>query len=317
MQLLEDEAWNHAIKIAESSRTRNKAVILCEGEVQNETSRRSPSSYSFKEKAPDSKFYKDCLPSLYKRKHCPVFVNCGGRSDVIKTFQALYEILSDPESSDSYYLELDNLFAIVDLDLSPGAIEGYLHRDTEEIFKSLYSDSFIMEGPTSDHKVFTTGLIHREAYFVLPQLQEVYDDFELKESVRFQQLPIDLTQVYYAALSHISENKGLEENYEFIRNRLSRFRKELPENYLDLKSFCNEEFLIAGNRFIPTEMLLFSNIKECFWKQLEFPEENESRCIEDQLEMEIATFFSKSSQDGKSLFHICQILECICRNYHP
>ncbi|TAF57180.1 MAG: hypothetical protein EAZ61_02000 [Oscillatoriales cyanobacterium] len=199
---------------------------------------------------------------------------------------------------------------IIDLDLSPNTIEEYQYSNTEKIFEALYPNFIRLTGNTKNHKIFTTGLIHREAYFVLPQLLDVYKEFYPK--VMYRGKILELRSIYEVALSHILENRGLKKNYEVIKNRFTRLGMNLPENIMDLEEYCKENFFLKNSDLMPIELLLFSNIKELFWKELEFEGGNDI-FLKDQLEMQIAKFFSSHLDE---VFHIRHILDRICQPYH-
>ncbi|MFM6157686.1 MAG: hypothetical protein ACKPE3_32610, partial [Sphaerospermopsis kisseleviana] len=84
--------------------------------------------------------------------------------------------LHNADSSQSF-LNPDLLFAIVDLDVQFAEIqEDYSFKNTEDIFYSLYQQGNINESNTDHHRIWVTGLIHKEAYFLSPGIQEVFDN---------------------------------------------------------------------------------------------------------------------------------------------
>ncbi len=118
MSLTENELNNHIKNIMGLRAIKNKAVILCEGIISEVKSfKRNPSKYRSLEKLPDANFYKGCLPKSIKRYRVPipVFFNCGDRGNVIKAYSKLKEL--HVESRDDSFLDINKLFAIVDLDL--------------------------------------------------------------------------------------------------------------------------------------------------------------------------------------------------------
>ncbi len=102
----------------------------------------------------------------------PAFFNCGGWSDVVKTYFKLLELHEkeklaenqDPEER-SNFDDPNKLFAIIDLDLQNKKIDGYNFTDSEEVFKDLYRGIHFNQENGSKHFIFVTGLIHKEAYF--------------------------------------------------------------------------------------------------------------------------------------------------------
>ncbi len=114
MSLRETELLEHCQFILANCQIRNKFVILCEGEIKKNAGRLSPQSYRAMADFPDANFYKACLPRDWRQK-IPTFFNCGDRNDVLNTYFNLLRLHQEnPEAS---YLNPQQLFAIVDLDL--------------------------------------------------------------------------------------------------------------------------------------------------------------------------------------------------------
>jgi hypothetical protein len=173
---------NLAKSICNLQKLQNKMIVLCEGAVEPEPSsdpndthsqsRQSPGTYA-KERFEDSRFYKRCLPVELRSK--VQFVNCGDRSNVIDAFHRIIEICRDDPSNS--YIDIERLFVIVDLDLEVKKISDYHFPSIEEIYNDIYCcDSGNLR--LKNHRIYTTGLIHKEAYFILPELErEFFVDF--------------------------------------------------------------------------------------------------------------------------------------------
>ncbi len=87
------------------------------------------------------------------------------------------------------YLNPDKLFAIVDLDIqSQEMSQSYPFSDTEAIFEHLYDKGKVNKKNANQHRIWVTGLIHKEAYFIEPALQSVFDTFPLT----FNTVPLKL-----------------------------------------------------------------------------------------------------------------------------
>jgi hypothetical protein len=88
--------------------------------------------------------------------------------------------LHDREAGSSY-LSPEFLFALVDIDLHTAKIESeeYGFADTEEIFHDLYLDLKIQLDKLPQHRIRVTGLMHKEAYFLNPALQSIFDKYEI------------------------------------------------------------------------------------------------------------------------------------------
>ncbi|GAB4516365.1 MAG: hypothetical protein Tsb0020_35060 [Haliangiales bacterium] len=164
-----DDFEAHLNAILRSARIRGKLVVLCEGPrlAQRDVGRApSPQTYRRQERLPDSSFYRRCIPHSW-RDGLPRFFNCGDRSAVLRTYEALIERhRADPASS---YLSLEKLYALVDLDVQAQSMPAdYPFPDTELIHHDLYRAGRVTKDIDSRHRIWVTALIHKEAYFVLP-----------------------------------------------------------------------------------------------------------------------------------------------------
>jgi len=139
MSFSEEELQRHCETIIRSRRAQGKIVILCEGgnnEILKQKPRPLPTAYRQQEKIPDANFYKACIPTWWN-KGKPKFFVCGDRENVIKTYFKLLKI--HQQESNSSYIKVHKLFAIIDLDLqSPKKLKNYPISDTEKLFNTLY-----------------------------------------------------------------------------------------------------------------------------------------------------------------------------------
>lgn len=193
MSFTDGELEQHCKYILAERRIKNKIVILCEGGISNRSERLSVQFYGRMEELPDANFYNACIPN-YWRTGRPQFFNCGDRHDTLSTYFKLLELHNrKPELS---YLSADLLFALVDIDLHTSKIEDeeYGFADTEEIFHDLYLDLKIQPDKLPQHRIWVTGLMHKEAYFLNPDLQSIFDTYEIPIEYRGNQ--IDLDSVY-------------------------------------------------------------------------------------------------------------------------
>lgn len=212
MGLNQAELEEHTRTILKSRRIQNKVVILCEGSIQQLKGRRSPSSYRAMETMPDSSFYRACLPREWRQLQ-PQFFNCGDRHDVINTYFSLKE-LHEKDTSNSY-LDPEKLFAIVDLDLQIKQIEEYQFGDTEEIHKNLYQEFGLKENIVPQHRIFTTGLIYKEAYFLIPELQTLFSqdgDLGILPKPKYQGQPLELINLYKDMIENLNQDQNLKDH---------------------------------------------------------------------------------------------------------
>jgi hypothetical protein len=206
MSFTDGELAQHCKYILGERRIKNKIVILCEGGRYEGRERLSPQSYRRMEELPDANFYNACIPS-YWRERRPQFFNCGDRHDTLSTYFKLLELHDrKPELS---YLSPGLLFALVDIDLHTAKIadEEYGFADTEEIFHDLYSDLKIQVDRLPQHRIWVTGLMHKEAYFINPDLQPIFDEYEIP--IEYRENPIDLNSVYQDIITDLERDPDL------------------------------------------------------------------------------------------------------------
>jgi hypothetical protein len=217
MSFTDAELEQHCRYILGQRRIKNKIVILCEGGRYDASERLSVQSYGRMEELPDANFYNACIPS-YWRQGRPQFFNCGDRHDTLSTYFKLLEI-HDRESALSY-LSSDLLFALVDIDLHTAKIEDkeYGFADTEEIFHDLYLDLKIQIDKLSQHRIWVTGLMHKEAYFLNPALQSIFDEYEIP--IEYGENLIDLDSVYQDIIKDLERDSDLRQHFTKASERI-------------------------------------------------------------------------------------------------
>jgi hypothetical protein len=210
----EEELEQHCRLILKDSRINNKIVVLCEGFRAEDGERLSPQLYRRMEELPDSNFYRRCIPSKWTQNVLRFF-NCGDRRDTLDSYFKLLEI-HDRAPSNSY-LSPDLLFALVDIDLNTAIIadENYGFAHTELIFHDLYRDLKIQPDRLPQHRIWVTGLTHKEAYFLNPDLQAFFDDYE--RAIYYREQPIDLNSIYQEMARDLPSDSDLRQKHNFAR----------------------------------------------------------------------------------------------------
>ncbi len=327
MSLNDDQVWNLANSIIRCRAIRNRAVILCEGKVDpipdSKRIRKSPGNYR-QEDFDDSKFYRKCLPRYLQREHCPQFFNCGSQASVIKVFHQLLEIHNlDPTNS---HLSTDKLFALVDLDLGRQPVHKYIFPDIESIYKAIYhSDSENLS--LDDHQIYTTGLIHKEAYFILPELaKEVFNEFlERFPKLQHSGQPFNLKVIYQKLINSIGNDSRINEHFDIVKQRLQNYL--LPEELIDLdpiklQAILKQRFEACANEhswdseegrsLLVKAVLVITKVKDLAWNQITDGDDYplDSKVIRDQLTLSIAEYFSQNHESLRD-FHIMEILKFI------
>lgn len=307
MNLQELEIENHAKNILLSRRIKGKIVFLCEGNIESvKNVGLNPSFYRRLEKIPDSNFYTNCLPKQMRAYKTPQFFNCGSRNDVINVFFKLQELhKQNPTNS---YLDINKLFAIVDLDIQTKEIDNYQFSDTEKIFFDLYTNLKINYDKLPNHRIFTTGLIHKEAYFLLPELQNIFDNSNHK--LRYKENSFNLEEIYKDIINDFDLDKDLEINFNKVSKRLDFSHLDISSIATLKSSFINEiEQKIDCN--LIKMLFLIRKIKP-YWKEINTTDSIQSDRLREQLSLQIAKFYSNQNNDN---FHLNTIFKFIYQQY--
>lgn len=247
----------HCLNIIKSPRISNRIVILCEGKIPEHNDRSSPSSYGKNSELPDASFYKACLPHDWINK-TPVFFNSGSRSDVIKTYQSIRDI-HDQNLSISR-LDPEKVFALLDIDLQSQPLENYAFASIDEAFQDLFTHGQINVDRLPHHKIWFTGFIHKEAYFLAPELQEFFDrlaDLTHHPQCAYQNNPLSLNQVYQEMIKNIQHDQDLKTHWNRAATRISHCTLNLstPQN---LQQSWQTEWLKVVNETDKASKLIYA-----------------------------------------------------------
>ena len=305
MSLSLEQLQEHCEIILKSPSIKNKIVVLCEGKIPDIQGRKSVQSYKAMKETQDASFYRACIPRSWSQKQ-PQFFNCGDRQDVLDTYSTL-PILHEKDTTNSY-LDPERLFAIIDLDLQPQTIDNYIFTDTEAIFRNLYEKSQVKEQNAAQHRIWITGLIHKEAYFLTPELQSVFDDYP--HAPIYKENLASLTNIYSDMADAISSDSDLQANVANVKRAFERisYCSGLDCTELDLDKFQDSwkhQFKstkeVTRKHELIIALLTIKKAKE-YWKEIKPPADwsgNEKE-FRDQLSSEIGRFYSKQSSDVKS-----------------
>ncbi len=306
MSFNSEQLKKHCEAILQSRRIKNKIVVLCEGASPKIKGKESPQAYRAMEQMPDANFYKACIPTWW-RQNRPEFFNCGDRKDVIDTYFTLLT-LHEQDSTNSY-LDCDRLFAMIDLDLHLQKIniDNYSFRDTEAIFCSLYEKSQVKAQNAAQHRIWITGLIHKEAYFITPELQSVFDDYP--NSPMYQDNLVQLNSIYMDMADKVSSDPDLKNNLN-IRRALDRINHCLNCTDLDkLQDSWKTEFKNTSDETrkhqLIRALLTIKKVKNKkqpehdYWEKIKPPADwsGNEKVFREQLSLEIGRFYSQQSSD--------------------
>ncbi len=309
MSLSLEQLEQHCQTILKSRRIKNKIVVLCEGDIPKIQGRPSPQSYRKMEQMPDANFYKACVPKEWRRSR-PEFFNCGDRKDVIDSYLTLIKL--HEQDSDDSYLAPNKLFAIIDLDLQIQTIDNYSFTDTEAIFCDLYEKFKIKEQNTAQHRIWVTGLIHKEAYFLIPELQSVFDDFHT--SPVYNDHPLNLQKIYTTMANEISSDLDLQNNLKKAFARISCCAGLDCSEIGKLRDSWKEQFQKAHGTTRKDELVFaLLTIKKAknYWNQIQPISDwtGSHQVFREQLLLEIGRFYSEQGSNPK--YHIPFLLNTL------
>jgi hypothetical protein len=300
MSLNPEQLKKHCEAILQSRRIKNKIVVLCEGDIRETQGRESPQAYKAMEQMPDANFYKACVPTWWRQKR-PEFFNCGDRKDVLDTYSTL-SILHENDTNNSY-LDPDRLFAMIDLDLQLQTIDNYTFKDTEAIFLNLYEKSQVKEQNAAQHRIWITGLIHKEAYFLTPEIQPIFDNCCNKPI--YQGNPAVLAKIYLDMADAICSDLDLQKNLQRAFDRISYCSGLDCTEVQAFQASWKERFQNAvdeTHRNQSIAVLLTIKKAKDYWHQIKpFGDfSREDWVFREQLSLEIGRFYSQQSSDVKS-----------------
>ncbi len=292
--------------IMKSTHIRNKIVVLCEGDIPT-PGLRTVIGYQQLQKRPDADFYTACIPSSWTQKK-PEFFSCGGRGNVLDTYFKLLELHREPRSDS--YLDRNRLFAIVDLDLQVQPTgKDYLFPNTEAIFKSLYQGTKVNQQKASQHRIWVTGLIYKEAYFLIPELQPVFDDYSVP--LTFNSQPLQLENIYLALGNDMDSDTNLMDNLTTACERISYCTELDCSSINQLKSSWLTQFQSVTDKEQKDELvyalLMIKPVKK-YWEEQTQPEPNPFNPplerLRDRLTLAIGHFYSTEGEKSDTEHHI-------------
>lgn len=225
MSFNEEELKNHCAEIIKDPAIRNRIVVLCEGDTTLfKQTIHAPRIKEFSQITQDSAFYHRAIPTWWRniRKPEPSFFICGTQANVIKAYIILLEThQKNPENS---YLNPDKLFALLDMDLQKLKLpKEYSFSNLEAIYENLYFNGQVNQELAKNHKIWVTGLIHKEAYFFISCLQDLFDKHQ--PNPVFKKQPLKLETIYQEILAAMSNDSDIQNNFTRAINRITHHEK--------------------------------------------------------------------------------------------
>ena len=158
-----------------------------------------------------------------------------------------------------------------------------------------------------------TGLIHKEAYFIIPELQEVFDDYINVPMYNSQKLILE--DVYITMANAIINSNDLENNLSKVSNRIShcsgldctdleKLRDSWKEQFENSPDEIRKKELIYALLMLKKVKVRDKKTKEDYWEDIKPPSDwtNTEEVFRDELLRQIAKFYSEQSNYAK--YHI-------------
>ena len=205
------------------------------------------------------------------------------------------------------YLNKDKLFAIIDLDLPLCKFDdSYPITDSEALFYRLYQQGQINQQAILEKSIFITGLIYKEAYFLIPDLQPLFDDYS--PVVHFNNVPINLKAVYREMAHKLINDGNLMQPDQFKRacERIQHCQQLNFNSLNDLQQSWLTAFDTADKstqQILIYALLTIHQVKD-YWKAVTPHEEGIilAESFKEQLILKIAAFYARQARD--SIHHI-------------
>ncbi len=298
MSMNPEELQAHCDLILQSRRIRSKIVVLCEGPRFPLGTHPSPQTYRRMEQLPDANFYKACIPKWWSQQR-PEFFTCGDRVDVINTY---FELLALSRSATPTYLDPTKLFAIVNLDINRTKLDpSYPFADTEAIFQDLYHQGSIKPSQTAQHPIWVTGLIHKEAYFLAPEVETTLTQHPIAPS--YKDNPLLLRDLYLDMNDAATQEADLTQNFPQVTHRVSHCPNldctDLPSFAQSWKQTFQTALVEADRRQLVNALLTLKKSKD-FWRKIDPPTDwsRSPADFRDQLSLAIGNFYAQQPTDS-------------------
>jgi hypothetical protein len=275
-------------------------VVLCEGFNDNlKELLKDPVptiGENFADLYQDAAFYQRSIPKWCQDANI-VFYICGKQAQVIKAY--FYLRKKYKEKNDTR-LDANKLFAWIDIDTQKHPLpekEIYPFKNLESIYTDLYINGKVNDKTAQNHKIWVTGLLHKEAYFIIPELQDLFNRHHF----------INLNDLYKDIAKSILHDKNfyplLTENFNSIKERIkhdsllytTQSVEDFQEKWLDEFSKINTTS-IEKISFIKS-LLIVAKSKTA-WESIK-SESAEHKTYRNQLSHKIALeFYAKEERNS-------------------
>ena len=151
--------------------------------------------------------------------------------------------------------------------------KDYKFQNTDDIFYSIYDETKINETDLNHHRIWITGLIHKEAYFLKPDIQEVFDN---QYTPIYKENTVNLENIYLDMVNDMTNDADLQIHWSRVIKRISHLSSfdgmEIDKfQYSWQEEYQNNQNLHYKNKLINAVLMLVKS-KE-YWKQI-LPDDN-------------------------------------------
>ncbi len=310
-------------KILKHRRIKNNLVILCEGERQY-LNIHTLQQISRLDNFPDANFWKQTIPMEWRTKK-PVFIPCVSRSDILRIYPKLIELHNN--NSGNSYLSPDKLFILIDLDIQCQDISNICshYQTTEELYHAIYQNNPIDTNIIDQSKIIITGWIHKEAYFLEPDLQDYLQQKLSYTQITYKNNPLSLEEIYKDMIQDINNDADINQNIDNVIQRIEKFLSiSIPDQNM-LISECQK--LNHNSTITPQEK---RNIIEVILKIVKAKPYWEEKIIieddylsedqpKDNVMLNIAQFYANScnlsNQSNSTVYHIPQWINFLYKKH--
>jgi hypothetical protein len=309
MSFTDAELYAHCDEIITDPAIRNRIIVLCEGDTKPfKPTPKALSIGQFSQRTQDSAFYYRAIPEWWKttRKLEPSFYVCGTQGNVIKAYCYLKQ--KHQQQPKESYLNFNKLFALLDIDVQKTRLPCDYHsfKNLEDIYHDLYLNGKVNPNTATNHKLWVTGLLHKEAYFLIPETKELFNSHQPEPFFNTQSLKLE--DIYQAILNTMPNHTDIEKNFNKAMNRIAycglfnqyktidEFQKAW-QNYFDNSKTEEEKVNLIY-------MLLTVAKSKSVWEEIKPNADNiDIKNYRDELCFKIAReFYAK--QSSESLHHL-------------
>lgn len=221
MSFTDAELYAHCDEIITDPAIRNRIIVLCEGDTKPfKPTPKALNIGQFSQRTQDSAFYYRAIPEWWKttRKLEPSFYVCGTQGNVINAYFYLKQ--KHQEQPKESYLNFNKLFALLDIDVQKKKLpRDYSFRNLEDVYHNLYLNGKVNSNTATNHKLWVTGLLHKEAYFLIPEIKDLFNNYQPEPF--FDNQPFKLEDIYQAILNTMLNHTDITNNFNKAMNRIA------------------------------------------------------------------------------------------------